>query len=345
MMAPGGDAVHAVIMAGGRGTRFWPVSRKGLPKQFIDLLGQGSLLSMTVGRILPLVPLERILVVTGEGFGDLVMEQVPGLPGENLLLEPEGRNTAACIGWAAREISRRSGPDALMSVLPSDHVIPDPGGFAESIEAALRPAGDGWLVTIGIRPDRPATGYGYLESGGDAGGFHRVLRFVEKPSLERAEAFVAGGRHFWNAGMFVWKAGRILEEIGLHMPGLAAGLAALEPGVRPSPGAYGALPSVSIDVGVMEKAERVAMIPASFRWDDVGDWPAARRVGASRGELLSVGGGDCTVWAPGRLVVVMGLSGLSVVESDGVLLVMADSSAQSLKEVVSRLERERPDLV
>lgn len=345
MMAPGVGAVHAVIMAGGRGMRFWPVSRKNRPKQFLDLLGQGSLLSMTVRRILPLVPLERILVVTGEGFGDLVMEQVPGLPEDNLLLEPEGRNTAACIGWAAREISHRSGPDALMAVLPSDHVIPDPGGFVESVEAALRPAGDGWLVAIGIRPDRPATGYGYLESGGDDAGFNRVVRFTEKPSLETAEAFVADGRHFWNAGMFVWKAGRILEEIGLHLPGLAAGLAMLEPGVRQPSCAYSSLPSVSIDVGVMEKAGRVAMIPASFRWDDVGDWPAARRVGASRGDLLSVGGGECTVWAPGRLVVVMGLSGVSVVESDGVLLVMSDSSAQSLKEVVSRLELERPDLV
>ena len=345
MTSPGGREAYAVIMAGGRGTRFWPVSRKDRPKQFLDLLGQGSLLSMTVRRMLPLVPLERILVVTGDGFGDLVMEQVPGLPPANLLLEPEGRNTAACIGWAAREISGRSGPETLMAVLPSDHVIPDTEGFVRSMEAALGPAGDGWLVTIGIRPDRPATGYGYLESGGDAGGFHRVASFTEKPSPGRAEAFLAGGRHFWNAGMFVWKAGRILEEIGLHLPELAEGLAALDPGTRPSRAAYSALPSVSIDVGVMEKAGRVAMIPASFRWDDAGDWPAARRVGASRGGLLLVDGGDCTIWAPGRLVVVMGLSGVSIVESDGVLLVMSDASAQSLKDVVSRLERERPDLV
>lgn len=342
---PGGNAVHAVIMAGGRGTRFWPVSRKDRPKQFLDLLGQGSLLSMTVRRMLPLVPLERMLVVTGEDFGELVMEQVPGLPEGNILLEPSGRNTAACIGWAALEIARRSGPEAVMVVLPSDHVIPDPEGFARSVESAMVPAGEGWLVTIGIRPDRPATGYGYLESGGDAGGFHRIARFTEKPSLEVAEAFLAGGRHFWNAGMFVWKAGRILEEIRLHLPELASRLEGLGPGVRPPRDAYSALPSVSIDVGVMERAGRVAMIPASFPWDDAGDWPAARRVGAARGELLEVGGGDCTVWAPGRLVVVMGLSGVSIVESGGVLLVMADSSAQSLKDVVSRLERERPDLV
>jgi len=337
--------LYAVILAGGRGTRFWPVSRRDSPKQFLDLLGRGSLLSMTAGRVLPLVPLERILVVTGAGFADTVLEQIPGLPPGNVLLEPVGRNTSACIGWAAMEIRRRSGPEALMAVLPSDHVIPDDAGFASSIRAALAPASDGWLVTIGVRPDRPATGYGYLECGEDMGGFHRVERFVEKPSLERAEEFLAGGRHFWNAGMFVWSAGRILSEIGGHLPDLYSGLSELGEGAAPPMSRYAALPSVSIDYGVMEKAERVAMIAASFPWDDVGDWPAARRAGVSRGEAIMAGSSDCTVWTPGRLAVLVGLSGVSVVESDGVILVMADGAAQDLKDVVTRLERERPELV
>lgn len=342
-MTEGFPGMFAVIMAGGRGTRFWPVSRRDRPKQFLDLLGCGSLLSMTVERVLPMIPIERVIVVTGQEFGDTVVELVPGIPRENVMLEPAGRNTSACIGWAAMEIERRSGPGSMMVVLPSDHVIPDGARFRSSLSEAVQPARDGWLMTVGVRPDRPATGYGYLEAGQDMGGFSRVVRFMEKPSIDRAREFQSSGRHFWNAGIFVWRTDRILEEIGLHIPALLAGLEAL-PG-HPSAIEYSALESVSIDYGVMEKADRVGMVPAGFRWDDAGDWPSARRAGASRGDVLLVDSSDCTVWTPGRLAVLVGMQGVSVVESDGVILVMADSGSQKLRDVVAGLESERPDLV
>lgn len=335
--------VYAVIMAGGRGTRFWPLSTAGRPKQFLDLTGRGSMLRLTVERVLPLVPPSRILVVTGADFRDRVAAELPMLPPGCVMPEPLQRNTAACIGWAARRIASEAGEDALMLVLPSDHLVSDDGAFRECLRAAMRPASEGWLVTLGVVPDRPATGYGYLEAGEDMGGFVTVARFVEKPDSASAEVLCSSGRHYWNAGIFAWRAGTILEQIRIHIPALAEGLEA----IGPDPGAdgYGALPSVSIDYGVMEKASRVAMVPAGFGWDDLGDWPAARRAGISSGDVMMVDSADCTVWAPGRLAVLLGVSGISVVESGGVLLVMADARAQALRDVVAGLSRERPELV
>ncbi len=339
------DDIHAVIMAGGRGTRFWPVSRKASPKQFVELLEGRTLLQATVARLEGLVPPARTLVVTGVDFAGTVRDQLPAIPPENILLEPSGRNTAACICWAAMEIRRRHGGAAVMAVLPSDHLVSDDEGFRSSIAAAAAAALDGWLVTVGIVPDRPATGYGYLEADPPEGGISRVARFVEKPDQATARAFLESGRFLWNAGMFVWRADSILDEIGRQLPALHSALAGMRTGSEADPAVYGRLESVSIDYGVMEKAGRVAVVRASFGWDDLGDWPAARRAGVSRGRCLVVDGHDCTAWTPGRLTVVMGLSGVSVVESGGVILVMSDESAQKLRDVVTGLEATDPDLV
>ncbi|NLP06394.1 mannose-1-phosphate guanylyltransferase [Candidatus Fermentibacteria bacterium] len=337
--------LHAVIMAGGRGTRFWPASTRSRPKQFMDLLGAGTLLQNTVARLEGLCPMERILVVTGRDFEREVMSQLPGLPVENLLLEPMPMNTSACIGWAASVLADRGLSGDLMAVLPSDHAVSPPEGFRETLLDACRAADAGWLCTVGVKPDRPATGYGYLEAGGTGDGFMVVSSFREKPDSETAEAFLAGGRHYWNAGIFVWRVETILDEIRRHLPELSDGLKNLGRTTKASTGLYARLPSISIDYGVMEKASRVAMVPARFSWDDVGDWPALRRSGACRGEALLIGSSDCTVWNPGGLTVLMGLERVSVVNSNGVVLVMSDDYAQKLRDVVTGLERDRPELV
>lgn len=337
--------LHAVIMAGGRGTRFWPASTRSRPKQFMDLLGGGTLLQNTVARLEGLCPMERILVVTGTDFKREVTSQLPGLPVENLLLEPMPMNTSASIGWAASVLAERGRSGDLMAVLPSDHAVSPAEGFRETLLDAGGAADAGWLCTVGVKPDRPATGYGYLEVGGAGDGFMVVSSFREKPDAGTAEAFLAGGRHYWNAGMFVWRVEAILNEIRMHLPGLSAALGNLGRTTEASAEVYSRLPSVSIDYGVMEKSSRIAMVPARFSWDDVGDWPALRRRGASRGEALLVGSADCTVWNPGGLTVLLGLERVSVVNSNGVVLVMSDDYAQKLRDVVSELERDRPDLV
>jgi len=339
--------VIGVIMAGGRGTRFWPASTAGKPKQFLRLLGQRSMLQLTADRLEHICGRDRIIVVSSSRHGDLVREQLPWLPKENLLLEPSGRNTAACIGWTAETLLKRGMSDSVMVVVASDHRIKPVSGFVSTMEVAIALAEQGWLVTIGIEPLRAATGYGYLEEGESLGdGAWRVSRFREKPDKETAEEYVRSGKFYWNSGMFVWRVDRILDEIGRHIPDLLDGLAAISGQISPPLNRYDALPSVSIDCGVMEKADRVLMVRARFEWDDVGDWPGSRRAGVSRGDLISVDSDDFTVWNEGgSLTVLMGVHGITVVETDLVTLVMSDEHSQDLREFVGRMEEERPDLI
>ncbi len=339
--------LHCVIMAGGRGTRFWPVSTRERPKQFLDLTGCGrTMIQATADRVRRLCPPERTLVVTGERYDGLVRDQLPELPARNVLLEPSGRNTAACIGWAAGTVSERAGGAAPMAVLPSDHIVPDVETFAEDLASAVGAAMGGRMVTLGVQPDRPATGYGYIEVGEEVlEGTYRVSRFLEKPDASTAARLLSDGGYLWNAGIFVFRAGVVLEELERYLPGLRRGLSGLGPDRRPEREAWERLDAVSIDYGVMERSERVAVVPARFAWDDAGDWPAARRCGAGRGEVLSLESGDCTVWSEEGLTVLLGVSGLSVVRTGDVTLVMSDARAQELRKVVATLERERPELV
>jgi mannose-1-phosphate guanylyltransferase len=337
--------VWGVVLAGGRGTRFWPVSTRSTPKQFLDMLGEGTLLQNTFRRVNLLCPPERILVVTGAEHSGEVEAQLPGMPRRNILLEPVPRNTAASIGWAAHVISLRGGPEDTMIVVPSDHAITPDQGFAETLERAVAAAARGWLMTVGVPPDRPATGYGYLEKGEEVGGFWKVSSFREKPDLATAEIYVSGGRHFWNAGIFAWRADGILREIGRSLPCLHGSLLALTSEPLGDTGLFEGMPSVSIDYGVMEKAENVGMVEALFKWDDVGDWPAARRSGIGRGEVAAFESRDFTVWAPGSLTVLLGVSDISVVSANGVILVMNDAYSQKLRDVVAWMEKEKPGLV
>jgi len=334
-----GTSFIGVIMAGGRGTRFWPVSTGKMPKQFLHLSGSGTMLQETASRFEGLCDHSEIMVVAGAEHRNIVREQLPWISEENLLLEPSGRNTAACIGWAARTLVRRGHGSDLMAVVPSDHVIDDPAGFRNTLLKAALPANNGKLVTIGITPDRPATGYGYLEKGKDLGdGIHEVSAFREKPDLTEAEEYIESGNYLWNAGMFVWRADVILDEIAEYLPGLSDGLLELEAGTCPDAEQYDSLQSVSIDYGVMEKAHNVVMVPAEFGWSDIGDWPSARRCSVGRGEVFAVDSGNTTVWNDGKLTVLLGVSNISVVETDSVTLVMSDEYAQKLKDVVAEFE-------
>lgn len=333
-------------MAGGRGTRFWPVSTRKLPKQFLCLTGDRTMLQETALRFEGLCGHGEIMVVTGGDHRKIVQEQLPWIMEENLLLEPSGRNTAACIGWAARTLVDRGRGSDLMVVVPSDHIIDKPEGFRNTLLKAAEPAADGKLVTIGITPDRPATGYGYLEKGKSFGkGVYEVSSFSEKPDLEKAEEYLESGNYLWNAGMFIWRADVIMDKITGYLPGLSEGLWKLDPGTCPDPEQYDALQAVSIDFGVMEKADNVVMVPAEFGWNDIGDWPSARRCGVGRGEVFAMDSENTTVWNGGKLTVLLGVSNVSVVETDSATLIMSDEYSQKLRDFVAELEDEKPDLV
>lgn len=340
------SSIFGVIMAGGRGTRFWPVSTRKLPKQFLRLTGDRTMLQETASRFEGLCGHSEIMVVTGADHRDTVLEQLQWIGKENLLLEPSGRNTAACIGWAAKTLVDRGCGSDLMVVVPSDHVIDSADGFRNTILEAAEPAKDGKLVTIGITPDRPATGYGYLEKGKSfSEGVYRVSSFREKPDLKTASEYLSDGRYLWNAGMFIWRADVIIEEIARHLPGLSEELWKLSPGTSPTPEQYDALQSISIDYGVMENSDNVVMVPAQFGWNDIGDWPSARRCGVGRGEVLALDSGNTTVWNGGKLTVLMGINNVSIVETDSVTLIMSDEYSQKLRDIVVELEDTKHELI
>lgn len=334
-----GTASIGVIMAGGRGTRFWPLSTPAKPKQFLDLLPGGTMLQLTAERLAVVCGRDNIIVVAGREHGDLVLEQLPWLDAENLLLEPVGRNTAPCIGWAASVLAERGHGDSTMLVMASDHRIHPVEEFARTARLAVSAADCGYLVTMGITPGHPATGYGYLEKGSEVSeGVFRVKSFREKPDPDTARRFLEAGCYLWNSGMFVWKVSEILKALGEYMPALLESLSGLGACTRPDRDTFGALPAVSVDVGVMEKAGNVVVVPATFQWSDIGDWPGARDAGVSRGETVLVDSENTLVYdATGRVTVIMGISNVSVVCTDTATLVMADSCAQKLREVSEKL--------
>jgi mannose-1-phosphate guanylyltransferase len=352
-------ANHAVIMAGGAGTRFWPASRARHPKQLLALGADPTepLLTATVRRLAPLIPPERVTIATGAALVDATAKALPAVPRAQLLAEPVARNTAPCIGWATATILRRD-PDAVVAVLPSDHTITDEPEFLRVVGRALEGARAGFLTTIGIVPTRPDTGYGYIETApaidGDLLG---VARFVEKPSRERALAFLEGGKHLWNAGMFFFQGRVMMRALEAHLPELARGLDALdraaESGDEPRALAqvFPTLPSISIDHGVMEKAAGLAVVRGSFGWSDVGSWESAWELarkdeagnalpeGAiavdARGNYVS----DRTTGASRRTVALVGVSDLVVVETDDAVLVIPRSRAQDVRAVVDELKK------
>lgn len=346
--------VFAVIMAGGKGTRFWPLSRRAWPKQFLSLDADGaSLLQTTVRRIRPLFPPENIFVVTSDKHAGATAGQLPELPRENILAEPAGRNTAPCVGWAASHVRRRD-PAGVMAVLPADPRIEDEPAYREVIGHALSAAAAGSIVTCGIKPTRAETGYGYIEIGDPAGpGVYRVRRFVEKPDREKAEAFVAGGAHLWNSGMFFFRADTILAAVERYLPELHAALkrfdAASEQGreTEAVKETYPGIPSESIDYGIMEKVDDILVVPGAFGWYDIGSWTTAwelaqkdEKGNALLSEAVAIDTRNCYMRGQeGKVVALLGVDDLVVVDTPDALLVAKRDQAQEVKAIVTEIEK------
>lgn len=349
--------LYAVVMAGGSGTRFWPASRRARPKQFLSIAGERPMIAETCARLEGLVGLERVLVVTSGDLASEVRACLPGLPAENLLVEPVGRNTGPCVALAALEVARRS-PGAVQIVLPADHVIEPASAFRASLRAAVEEARrEPRLVTLGIRPTHPATGYGYIEAGPqlfehDGLAAHDVLRFVEKPDLARAREFLAAGTFLWNAGIFVYATSTVLDALREHAPEL---LEPLEAAGRADglEELYPTLPAVPFDKAVMERAAARSVLRIDYAWNDVGSWTSLPEVDDLDDEGNCVTGGgalvaedarDNIVYAEnGELTALIGVQDLVVVRSGDAVLVCPKERAQDVKLIVERLAREAPD--
>lgn len=353
------EHVYAVVMAGGGGTRLWPMSRKKHPKQMLSLVEDRSLFQTSVDRLLPLLPLERILVVTAQEQVDGLHAQYPQLPRDNFIVEPLGRGTASCIGLAALHI-RRLDPDGVMIVVTADHHIRDHDAFIRALGTAGAAAADGYLVTLGVTPTFPSTGYGYIRFGDSVGRIagldvFEVAAFIEKPDLPSAERFLAAGTYAWNSGMFVWRADRILGAIAELMPALNLVLSDLDQ-VWGTDAYWDRLSTLwpglqreTIDYGIMERADRVAVVPVDIGWSDIGSWdtvmaahPADADGNVLLGDVVQIEAGSTLAIAQsGRLVVLVGVEDLIVVDTPDAVFITRRGLSQRVREVVKELEEGR----
>jgi mannose-1-phosphate guanylyltransferase len=340
--------VIPVILAGGKGERFWPVSRLQRPKQFLSLDGSGqSLLQATAHRLLTLAgDWNSLWVITAGHLADGVREQLPHLPESNLLVEPQGRDTAPAVAWATLEVAKAHGEDAVVGFFPADHWIADEARFCQTLQAAAQMAVEqGAIATLGIAPDYPSTGYGYIEQGEAAGTYsdltaYKVSRFTEKPDKETAAAFIASGRFSWNSGMFIFPAGIMLQELKTHAPELFNPIQ--EQGIA----AYATLPKLSIDYAVMEKTDRAYVMPVAFGWDDLGDWNAVERLlkkpEDANVELathvgLDTSGSILYASNPDEVVVTIGLEDIVIVRDGNATLIVRKDRTQDIKKAVKLL--------
>ena len=350
--------VAALIMAGGRGERFWPKSRTACPKQFLSLTDDSrTLLQKTVTRVSGLVEPDHIYIVTNTEYMPLVRAQLPDIPVQNLLPEPAARNTAPCIALAAAVIAKRHGSDAVMLVLPSDHLVRHEAICTDALCRAASAVGEnGGMFTIGITPTYPETGYGYIaftRAEHMPIGVYSVESFREKPDAETAREYVESGRYLWNSGMFVWQVQTYLDALRTHLP-KAAEITDLLTAACDTPDfdavlqeQFPKMPAISVDFGILEKAERLYTIPGSFGWDDVGSWPALRRVAKTdtngnyrSGDILTVGTRDCVISGSSRMIAAVGLEHIIIVDTDDALLVCDADAAQRIKKVTDILQEQ-----
>ncbi|MCI0370806.1 MAG: NTP transferase domain-containing protein [candidate division NC10 bacterium] len=345
----GMDDVYAVILAGGGGERFWPFSTARLPKQFLTLFGPRSLLTETVERVRSLVPVERLLVVAGARHAPLIRRHIPDLPRGNLLQEPAGRDTAAAIGLASVVVERRH-PDPVMLVFPADHAIADIRGFRRTMRRAVAVLRrHDALVTVGVRPTRPETGYGYILAGEPmvgAPGVRRVRRFLEKPSRTRAVRLARDPRCTWNAGIFAWRNRTIQRRFAALMPELWGRLCRIRDawGRRNGGGVlareFARMAKISVDYGILEKSPDVVVVPAAFPWDDLGSWSALERVlrpdrtgNVVVGEHVGIESADCVIYGTEKPIRTLGLKGFIVVDGPDGILVCPKARAQEVKRL------------
>lgn len=341
----------ALIMAGGKGTRFWPLSTEEKPKQFLNLIGDETMIQMTVNRIKPIIPVERIFVCTGEQYVDLVKKQLPELPERNIIVEPEGRNTAPCIALSAFVIKRYYG-NATMVVLPSDHLINNENEFRSIITNANQfvEANDEAIITLGMRPSRVETGYGYIKYSSiqqelNENKIIKVEAFIEKPNKKKAEEYLRDGSYLWNGGMFLWSANNILGEIKEYLPDTYMALKGIKE-VKEEEiqqlinEKYKETESISIDYAVLEKSDDIYVIPSDFGWDDVGSWEALDRYrekdingNISVGDTKAVDGKNNLIVSSTHSVVVQGLSDIYVIENDGKILIGEKKNISKIKEM------------
>ncbi len=351
---------YAVIMAGGSGERFWPESRTAKPKQFLKLMGERSLIQQSFDRVRDVFPPEQVLVVVGEAHLALAKEHLPELPPENFIVEPVGRNTAPCIGLAAIHIRKRD-PDAAMMVFPADHLIQGMEEFHQCMDKGFEWAFAGdYLVTVGIMPSRPETGYGYVERDGVSLGrnpaVYPVRRFIEKPDAEKAQALIEAGRNYWNSGIFFWRAELVLEKIKNYLPELYQGLLQIEKSIgteqekETMEALFPTLPKVSIDYGIMEKSDNILIIEGEFSWEDLGSWSALAGLSplqagnmVIKGDYVGVETTDCLVHGQDMLIATLGVQGLVIVQSGDVILICDKNRTQEIKDIVQMLKEQQMD--
>src|SRR5580704_7028547 len=358
-------STHAVILAGGRGTRFWPRSRMRTPKQLLNIVGEDTMLEQTVARLRPLVPSERIWTVTNREQAAGVAKQVPALARQRILTEPIGRNTAAAIALAAIHVRHAARGDALMAVLPADHYIANPERYRVIVKAALEMAADRKkMVVLGIPPTRPDTGFGYIERTGnalDSKGFpvYAVRRFTEKPALALAKEYAGSGLYHWNAGMFFWRVSTFLDNLKKYLPKTYAALESLAASIgqrgyeKHLRDVYPTLENISVDYAILEPATReqgsprVFVIPAEVGWSDIGSWTAVYELLAKKvGENIFAGEGHAIdaegnfLWSPTKYIAAIGVRDLVVVETPDALLICPRERAQDVGKIVKKLENE-----
>lgn len=350
--------IYAVIMAGGKGERFWPQSRLRTPKQLLSITGDKPMIRETVDRLGNITGSDKILIVTNDVQAPAIKKIVPDLPGEHVIAEPCGRNTAACIALAAAYIDAQDS-EAVMVVLPADHVIHDVDSFSRNItDAASVAEQHNALCTIGIEPTFAATGYGYIKADDTIDShtttpFYSVAQFTEKPDAETAQQFLDSGNYYWNSGIFVWKNKVFLREVEKHMPELYEGYRAIRNAIGTDSlndvvaQVYPNLPNISVDYGIMEKADRVIMATSGFDWDDVGSWDAVAKHfepdtqgNIVRGKFVGVDTRDCIVYSGDKLVAGVGIDNLIVVVTDDAVLLCDKSRAQDVKQIVQQLSND-----
>ena len=350
--------LNFLIMAGGKGERFWPKSRARTPKQLLNLTGNGAMIQETVERISTIAKPSNIYIVTNSLYAGPIQQLLPEIPGENIIIEPEGRNTAPCIGLASLIIGSKD-PDGTMVVLAADHAIEDKSGFCKLLlQGAEVAAATGGIVTLGIKPDRPETGYGYIKMGQPYNGFDQVFkveRFTEKPDFETAQDFVASGKYLWNSGMFIWKIAtirRLIERFmpdlhhGLELIGQALGTPAYDEVLRSE---FSKFEKISIDYGIMERAPEVYVLPADIGWDDVGSWNSLERIHSkdSAGNIVTgpntilIDVKDCIIESTGeKLVTFLGVENLVCVETPDAVLICPKNRTQDIKLIIEKIRAE-----